>query len=281
MVDVKNDTEQILAGIAELQAQLPQVEGGVDGSGFLLREYLDNLTSYAETAYAESVHESEWEDDTRSQASANAVNEPEISKSFAPIHGYSPSLSEWRSGLAVPAAQLPSKPLGQDDPRIYSEITPTFDAMFARSPVQGYSEPVAKRILARERLSRTPGSLSHPRNRSSPVASANAQIPPPPMIPPPPVGPRQQMFNSNVQLPPPPMIPPPPVGPRQQMFNSNVQLPPPPMIPPPPVGPQQQMFNPNMQQQPRQQEWPLQFHPSYEGFTLVCLAQSLVTYRPT
>jgi hypothetical protein len=45
----------------------------------MLQEYLDNLTSYAETAYAGSVHESEWDDAAVSETSSTTVDEPSVS----------------------------------------------------------------------------------------------------------------------------------------------------------------------------------------------------------
>ena len=63
---IKEDTIQILAEIARLQAQLPKnVElQGLEGhglSGFTLQRYLDNLTTYAETTYDASDGEVEEE----------------------------------------------------------------------------------------------------------------------------------------------------------------------------------------------------------------------------
>lgn len=76
--EIKQDTEQILIEIAKLQARLPQseVRGGIEGSGFMLQRFLDNLTSYAETVYAQSEHEPEpsFDDNT-------VVNEPAYSPS--------------------------------------------------------------------------------------------------------------------------------------------------------------------------------------------------------
>ena len=61
---IKEDTVQILAEIAQLQAKLPKnVElQGLEGHGsssFVLQRYLDNLTTYAETTYDASDGELE------------------------------------------------------------------------------------------------------------------------------------------------------------------------------------------------------------------------------
>jgi len=63
---IKEDTTQILVEIARLQAKLPENVGlqGLDGhgsSGFMLQRYLNNLTTYAETAYDSSDGELEEE----------------------------------------------------------------------------------------------------------------------------------------------------------------------------------------------------------------------------
>jgi hypothetical protein len=52
----------------------------------MIQAYLDNLTSYAETAYAGSVHESVWNDAVESEGSATAtVDEPSIGETRADI----------------------------------------------------------------------------------------------------------------------------------------------------------------------------------------------------
>ncbi|KAI4693498.1 uncharacterized protein J4E88_001870 [Alternaria novae-zelandiae] len=47
--EIKEDTSQILQAIAKLQASLP--DQGRDGTHFILRRYLDSLTSYAESSF--------------------------------------------------------------------------------------------------------------------------------------------------------------------------------------------------------------------------------------
>jgi hypothetical protein len=81
---IKEDTIQILAEIARLQAQLPKnVElQGLDGhgsSGFMLQRYLGNLTTYAETAYDTS--DKEWEEET-APGIPRAVTEQEEIKHY-------------------------------------------------------------------------------------------------------------------------------------------------------------------------------------------------------
>ncbi|KAF1995133.1 hypothetical protein P154DRAFT_581172 [Amniculicola lignicola CBS 123094] len=71
-IDIKNDTEQILEEIAKLQARLPQ-----SGVGLMLQKYLDNMTSYAGTAYAGSTQESELDlDDVAEEDGIDLEVEP-------------------------------------------------------------------------------------------------------------------------------------------------------------------------------------------------------------
>lgn len=78
---IKEDTTQILAEIAQLQAKLPknvelQVLEGHGSSGFMLQRYLDNLTTYAETAYDAS--DGELEEETAPSMPRTVAEQEEI-----------------------------------------------------------------------------------------------------------------------------------------------------------------------------------------------------------
>ena len=78
---IKEDTTQILVEIARLQAKLPknvELQGpeGHRSSGFMLQRYLDNLTTYAETAYDAS--DEELEEETASSTPRAVAEQEEI-----------------------------------------------------------------------------------------------------------------------------------------------------------------------------------------------------------
>jgi ankyrin repeat protein len=107
--DIKEDTEQILAEIAKLQVRLPPNETQREiGSAFILQKYLDNLTTYAETSYAESVLDLDvkTESDITTRPSRAAYFEPQQD-----MKGEETALERSHRAASVSSAMSPSRSL--------------------------------------------------------------------------------------------------------------------------------------------------------------------------